>query len=41
VNVQGLFLPQRFTAERAPVRVKVIVDSWLPAAAGAAGEPVR
>jgi outer membrane lipoprotein LolB len=40
-TVQGLSLPQRFTAERAPVRVKVIVDGWVPAVAGAAGEQRR
>jgi outer membrane lipoprotein LolB len=39
VNVQGLSLPQRFTAERARVRVKVIVDGWVTAVA--AGEQVR
>lgn len=30
VVVQGVSLPQRFSAERAPVRVRVIVDTWSP-----------
>jgi outer membrane lipoprotein LolB len=39
MTVQGLSLPQRFTAERAPVRVKVIVDGWSPGVAGAPSVP--
>lgn len=41
VTVQGLSLPQRFTAERAPVRVKVIVDGWIPSLAGVTREQGR
>ena len=30
---QGLALPQRFSAERARLRVRVVVDRWSPGAA--------
>ena len=37
----GLSLPQRFTAAREPVRVKVIVDSWAPGARPGAAPEAR
>lgn len=38
---QGLELPQRFSAERAPVRVRVVVDRWAPGpAASGPAEPL-
>jgi len=36
VAVQGLELPRRFTAERGAVRVRVVVDRWLPGPPGGA-----
>jgi len=33
-EVQGLSLPQRFSAERPSVRVRVVVDQWTPGGAG-------
>lgn len=30
VTARGVSLPQRFSAERSPVRVRVIVDAWSP-----------
>jgi outer membrane lipoprotein LolB len=39
--VEGLNLPRRLTAERGPVRVRVIVDTWRPGIALALGEEDR
>lgn len=36
--IEGLNLPRRLTAERGAVRVKVIVDTWLPGVAMAPDE---
>jgi len=36
--IGGVNLPTRLSAERGPVRVRVIVDDWRPGAAGVPGE---
>jgi outer membrane lipoprotein LolB len=33
-DVRGLSLPQRFSAERPSVRVRVVVDRWMPGVDG-------
>jgi outer membrane biogenesis lipoprotein LolB len=39
-SVQGISLPQRFSAERGRVRVRVIVDDWSLASSTGEREPV-